>query len=99
MRAVSASPPARGHGFVGCAAHLPQQGRHREAVPFTEERGGDQACSRMDGGRRFRRPPHRLHRSADDQFDTLFREASETHVNEIHHRLVTKFDRNGGFDG
>jgi len=64
---------------------LPQQGRHREALPLTEKRGGDQARPRLDGGRRVRRPPHRLHRAAHDQFDTFFRKASETHVNEIHH--------------
>ena len=64
---------------------LPQQGRHREAVPLAEERGGDQARPRMDGGRRVRRPPYRIYSAAHDQFDTFFRKASEAHVNEIHH--------------
>ena len=81
------------------AANLPQQGRDREALPLAEERDRDQAYPSLDGGRRLRRPPHRLHRAADDQFDTLFREASETHVNEIHHRFVAKNDSYGGFDG
>jgi len=58
---------------------------HREGISFAQERGGDQARPRLDGGRRARRPPHRLHRAADDQFDTFFRKASETHVDEIHH--------------
>jgi len=52
----------------------------------------------MVGGRRVRRPPHRIHRSNDDKFDTPFRFASEELVNEVHLELVAKFDSNGGSD-
>ena len=45
---------------------------------------------RVVGGRRVRRPPHGFHRSNDHKFDTIFRKASETHVNEVHHVLVQK---------
>ncbi|MFA5312272.1 MAG: hypothetical protein WC375_03000 [Methanomassiliicoccales archaeon] len=85
--------------FFGSVAYLPQQGRDREALSFAEERDRDQAGPGLDGGRRSRRPYDRFHRAADDQLDTLFRKASEAHVNEIHHRIAAKFDRNGGFDG
>ena len=77
---------------AGCAAHLPQQGRHREALPLAEERDRGETVASMVGGRRVRRPPDFFHRSIDDKFDTISRRSSSERVNEIHHQLATKVD-------